>query len=77
MKIKDDIDLTQIITALAFIGSMVAWGMKLERRVSENAAAYEAFETVQEVRWTESNRRMESLRKDITIVEQQLREITP
>lgn len=81
MKIKDDIDLTAIITTLGFIGAMVVWGIRLEGAVSSNTtsmkAREEAQEKIQKMRWEAIDSRMDRLRADITIVEQQLRERTP
>ena len=74
MKIHSDLDITQLITLFGFIGSLIVWGVKLERQVSENSASVEAFEKVQEIRWEENTRRMESLRRDLTLLDTQLRE---
>ena len=81
MKIKDDIDLTAIITTLGFIVAMIVWGIRLEGAVSSNTSSMEAHEAMQEkmqkIRWEAIDSRMDRLRSDLTIVEQQLRERTP
>ena len=81
MKIKDDIDLTAIITTLGFIVAMIVWGIRLEGAVSRNTSAMEARETMQEkvqkMRWETTDNRIDRLRSDLTLLEQQLRERTP
>ena len=81
MKIKNDIDLTMVITTLGFIVSMVVWGIRLEGSVSGNAASMDAYKTLndlaQQMREEAVDKRMDRLRADITIIEQQLREMKP
>ncbi len=81
MKLKNDIDLTAIITTLGFIVAMIVWGVRLEGAVSSNTASMAAHELmqdkVQKLRWETLDSRMDRLRADITLVEQQLREIEP
>lgn len=81
MKIKEDVDLTMVITTLGFIVAMVVWGIRLEGSVSGNAASMKAYkamdEMAQKMRQESVDKRMDRLRADITIIEQQLRERTP
>ena len=81
MKIKDDIDLTTVITTLGFIVAMIVWGIRLEGDVSSNTASMKAYKETQDqlmkLRWETIDSRMDRLRADITLVEQQLRESTP
>ncbi len=72
MNIRNDLDLTQIFTLAGFIGSLVLWGMKLEREVGSNTASVEAFQKIQEARWEESVRRLDALRRDISVLEEKL-----
>lgn len=73
MKLPENFDITSIVTLLGFISSLMIWGIKLERQVGENSASVDAFEKVQEVRWNEAQRSLEILRRDITVIEEQLR----
>lgn len=81
MKIKDDIDLNTIVTTIVFIVAMIVWGIRLEGKVSSNTSTMEAHEQAQEkmqkLRWDAIDSRMDRLRADVTLIEQQLREITP
>lgn len=81
MKIKDDIDLTTIVTTLGFIVAMIVWGIRLEGKVSSNTTSMEAREEAQEklqkMRWETTDSRIDRLHSDLTLLEQQLREITP
>ena len=72
MKINSDLDITQILTLFGFIASLIVWGMRLERQVGENSTSVEAFEKVQEVRWEENSRRLESMRRDIISLQERL-----
>ena len=78
MKVKQEIDLTTIITVLGFIGAMVVWGIRLESQVSGNSASQEAYETMQDklqaIRWENTERRIDSLRKDVTLLESLVRD---
>ncbi len=77
LKIKQDIDIGQIVTVLVFVGALVGWGMDMEKRITKATASVEAFERVQEVRWKENNRRMDAIRSDITILEQWEKDAAP
>lgn len=78
MKIKNDIDLTAIITTLGFIAAMIVWGIRLEGAVSSNTSNMEAHEEAQDklmkLRWETIDSRLDRLRGDITLIEQHLRE---
>ena len=65
--------ITNLLTLVIFIGTLIGWGMKMERKVSDNSASVTAFEKVQEVRWEENSRRLDALRRDLMVLENYLR----
>ncbi|WP_448216946.1 hypothetical protein [Endozoicomonas sp. 2B-B] len=73
LKLPENFDITSIVTLLGFISSLMIWGIKLERQVGDNSASVDAFEKVQEVRWNQAERSLETLRRDIIVIEEQLR----
>ena len=80
MKIKDDIDLTTIITTLGFIVAMVAWGIRLEGKVSSVASNLdskeEMYSRLNNVRQQNLERRLNAMGQEIIVIKQRLREHT-
>ena len=78
MKIKDDIDLTAIITTLGFIIAMIVWGIRLEGTVSSNTTAMELNEekrdAVQKIRWESLEFQIDQLHQRVFILENQQRQ---
>ena len=78
MKIRDDLDLNTIITTIVFIVAMIVWGIRLEGRVSSNTSSMDAQassqEKMQKMRWETMESRIDRLRADIVLINQQLRE---
>ena len=78
MKIKQEVDLTTIITMLGFIVAMVVWGIRLESQVGQNVSRFTIYEQMQEkqqaLRWETIEQRLNSLRKDITLLERLVRD---
>ncbi|MES9986203.1 MAG: hypothetical protein ABW115_22650 [Candidatus Thiodiazotropha sp. 6PLUC6] len=60
---------TVVATALGLVVTLFIWGMRLEHRFGELTATQQTFERVQEVRWQNLERRLETLRADIVILE--------
>ncbi len=67
MKFKNTIEITHIISLLALIISVIVWGIRMEGRI-------DGFERLEEVRWTENNRRLERLRDDLIYTDRIIRE---
>ena len=78
MKIKQEVDLTAIATMLGFIVAMVVWGIRLESQVSSNSASQSSYEAmqhkIQKIRWDNVEQRIDSLRKDVTLLESLVRD---
>ena len=72
MKITPEI-ITHLVTLLGFIGSLVVWGMTMERRVAQNTASTESAAKIEQMRFEETGRRLDGLQRDIILLEQQLR----
>ena len=73
MNLKPEI-VSQLLTLLGFIGSLVIWGMTMERRVAQNTAKTESAVRVEQMRFEETCRRLDAQQRDITLLEQQLNE---
>lgn len=73
MKIKEELDLTAIITTFGFIVAMIVWGIRLEGAVSSNTAAMDLNEekrdAVQKVRWESLEFQLDQLRQRIFVLE--------
>ena len=69
MKIKQEVDLTNVLTMFCFIASLLVWGIRLEDRVMALNVRLEAFEklskTVSEARMDSIDQRLDDMRTDI------------
>lgn len=78
MKIKQEVDLTAVLTMLGFIFAIVIWGIRLESRVSENVARFTVYEQMQEkqqqLQFDSIEKRIDCLAEDLTLLENRARE---
>lgn len=65
--------ITNLLTLVIFIGTLIGWGMMLESRISESNVSVQAYQKVQDVRWEENSRRLDAMRRDLQLVENRLR----
>ncbi len=77
MKIKEELDLTAIITTFGFIVAMIVWGIRLEGAVSSNTTAMngneEMRDKVQKVHLEGLEFQIDQLRQRISVLENQQR----
>ncbi len=73
MKVKDEVDLTTIITTLGFIVAMIVWGIRLESAVSSNTATMvdneEMRDKVQKIGWQSLHFKLDQLSKRVSVLE--------
>ncbi len=62
-------ELTNIITVIICLGSVIAWGIKMEVSISKNHAYASQNEKVQAVKWEALDKTLQEIRKDITLLE--------
>ena len=73
MKITPEI-ITNLLTLLGFIGSLIIWGMSMERQLSNSASEMKSAAKIEQMRFEETGRRIDAIKHDIIILEQQQKE---